>query len=528
MIPKDVNYDYILTAGRRQFWFIVIPFFFVFMAAIVYCIVAPRIYRSSSLILVQPQEVPAEYIKSTVTSDVKSRLNSIADEVLSRSALEKIITKFDLYPELRSRGRMYDAIEKLRKDITLNIKEAGAGWNKSPSSFEVAFEGSEPTTVRDVTAALANLYIEYNFRLRAEQAAGTLKFLDRELERMREELRQKEELVRQFKEKNLGVLPEQMENNSRILTQLQQHLDSTNKSLQSAEDRKILLQTQSSRLRTLLPGSSASGREEELPTSVEGLRQELQRLQTRYSDQHPDVLRVKRLLEKAEKGEQVTGGQSDVARSADSKASDAQRIISAEREDVSAQLKVMDKEIVSLRQEREKTQAQIGDYRHRIESGPKIEQMFLDLRRDYQQASDNYQSLLQKKLQAEMAENLERTQKGEQFKILDQANLPQEPYKPDLRKMLALGLVVALGCGFGLAFYREYRDPAFWSRKEVESVLDLPVLITIPVITTERDLQKRKARMTAAACVLLVMGSALLFALFVLWKRSPTLLKLPL
>jgi chromosome segregation ATPase len=237
---------------------------------------------------------------------------------------------------------------------------------------------------------------------------------------------------------------------------------------------------------------------------------------------------VKRLIEKAEKGEHVAGGQLDARGSADSKASDAQRIISAERDDLSLQLKVIDKEIANLRQERETTQAQIGDYRHRIENGPKIEQMFLDLRRDYQQANDNYQSLLQKKLQAEMAENLERTQKGEQFKIMDQANLPQEPYKPDLRKILSMGLLTAIGCGFGLAFYREHRDPAFWSRKEVESTLEFPVLITIPMITTEQDVQTRKARMAGAALLLLFMGSALLVALFVLWKRSPGLMRLPL
>ena len=524
MIPKDVNYDYILTAGRRQFWFIVIPFFVIFLTVILYCVFCSRTYRSSSLILVQPQEVPAEYIKSTVTSDVQTRLNSITDEVLSRSALEEVINKFDLYPEFKARGRMYDATEKLRKNITVKIKEAGAGWSKTPSSFEIAFEAGEPRTARDITSALANLYIEYNFRIRAEQAAGTLRFLDRELERTREELRQKEELVRQFKEKYIGLLPEQMENNSRILTQLQQHLDSVNKSLQAAEDRKILLQAQSTRLRALQPGSSASGREEDLPTTVEGLRQELQRLQARYSDQHPDVLRVKRLIEKAEKGEEIKGGQTNGRASTDAKASSAERLVSAERDDVSAQMKLMDKELASLRDDREKTRGQIDEYRRRIESGPKIEQMFLDLRRDYQQASDNYQSLLQKKLQAEMAENLERTQKGEQFRVLDQANLPLVPFKPDIPKMLSLGLAAALGCGFGLAFYREFRDPALWTRKELESVLDLPVLITIPVITTERDLQRRKFTAAASVCLLVFMASALLFALFVLWKRNPALL----
>jgi polysaccharide chain length determinant protein (PEP-CTERM system associated) len=514
MIPKQITSDYLLAAFRRRFWYVIIPFFVIFMAAIVYCIKGPKLYRSTSLILVQPQEVPADYVRSTVTSDVTSRLASITDEVLSRSALEQIIAKYDLYPKLRSSEKMLVATEKLRKVINVNIKHDEP---RTPSSFEISFEGEDPGKARDVTADLAKLYIDYNYRLRAEQAAGTLQFLDRELERVRDTLRQKEELVRQFKEKHDGLLPEQMENNSRLLTQLQQHMDSISTSLERAEDRKILLQTQSTRLRALQPGAAQT----ETPTTLEGLRQELQRLQSRYSDKHPDVVRIKRLIAAAEKGEQASGRQAGVGGAAGSgPTTDAQRLTSVERDDLSTQVQLVDREILALRQEREKTRLQIEDYRRRIEAGPKVEQMFVDLRRDYQQASDNYQSLLQRKMQAQLAENLERTQKGEQFKILDPANLPLTPSKPDVRKILPVGLVAALGCGFGLAFLLEYLDQAFWSRKEVEGVLGIPLLVTLPFIHTEKDLQKKKARFVGAVCALCVMGSALLIALLILWKTS--------
>jgi polysaccharide chain length determinant protein (PEP-CTERM system associated) len=440
---------------------------------------------------------------------------SITDEVLSRSALEQLIAKFDVYPELRSSGTMFAAVAKLRQSIDVQIRRTDS---RTPSSFEISFEGQDPATVRDVTAGLANLYIDHNYRRRAEQAAGTLQFLDRELERVREALRQKEELVRQFKEKHYGLLPEQMENNSRILAQVQQQLASLSTSLERAEDRKVLLQTQSSSL-TETSGST--------PNTLEGLRQELQRLQSRYSDKHPDVVRIKRLIAAAEKGEQPSGGQAAIGEAAGSgRPTDTQRFISVQQRDLSTQLKLVEREILALRQEKEKTQTEIQDYRHRIESGPKIEQMFVELRRDYQQANDNYQSLLQRKMQAQLAENLEQTQKGEQFKILDAAAVPRTPFKPNVLKLIAMGLMAALGSGFGLAFLREFLDQAFWSRKEVEGVLGVPLLVTVPFIHTEKDLRRGKIKLAGAVCALCLMGSALLISLTILWKNSPGLIPL--
>lgn len=527
MLPKvDLTPQYFIAAFRRRLWYFVIPFFLLTMAAVVYCIIAPRLYESSSLVLVQPQEVPKDYVRSTVTSDVTSRLDSIRDEIMSRSRLEKIITKHNLYPAMIASADIDDAVKKMRKHIRITFKKPDP--RLPVTSFRVSFEGEEPRLVKDVTGALANLFIDFNFRLRAEQASGTTKFLERELMRMKELLRQKEESVRKFKEEHIGYLPEQMQNNYQILTQLQQHLDSTNTVLQKTEDRKVLLQTQLSKLETMRADTFVTEGRGGEAVSLEGLYHQLRQLQSRYSDRHPDVVRLRAIIAKIEIDEQSDTSEPKAEGTGNSTPnnSGARSLMRVQKEDLSAELKMIDKELISLRQEKDKTQSQIEEYRHRIESGPKIEQMFVDLRRDYNQANQNYQSLLQKKLQAELAENLERTQKSEQFKMLDFANLPDKPSKPDIPRILGLGFVLALGCGFGLALLREYIDPTFWSHKEVESALEIPVLVSVPIIQSEKEKRWDKVRAAGTLCVLLIMGSTLLCALFILWKKDPSFLPL--
>jgi polysaccharide chain length determinant protein (PEP-CTERM system associated) len=531
MIPKEgLDVKYFLAAFRRRFWCIVIPFFLASLAAVVYCIKAPKMYVSSALVLIQPQEVPTEYVKSTVTTDVQARLNSITEQVMSRSRLEEIINKYQLYPKIRATRTMYAAVEKLREDITINIKEVKSRrWNDAPAAFEVSYEGRNPKLVRDVTADMSNLYIDYNFRLRAEQAAGTTKFLDRELARMKEELRKKEEAVQKFKEEHVGFLPEQMQNNYNILTRLQQHSDSINESLQKTEDRKILLQAQLNKLDALQSETRHPGDEEREPLTLDELRRELSRLKARYSDKHPDVVRITATIAKMESDQETDAAKTDSGVSRKETPTDrTERLMLFQREDTLVELKIIDAEVKSLRHEKENTAEQIRRYQQRIEQGPKIEAMFVDLRRDYERASENYQSLLQKKMEAQLAENLERTQKGEQFKIIDAANLPEKPTKPNIPKLLAIGLMLALGSGFGLAFLWEYLDPTFWSRKEIESKLELPVLVSIPIIVTDREKRWKRIKLAVSVCVLLAMSSTLLLALFILIKRNPTLLPIPI
>jgi polysaccharide chain length determinant protein (PEP-CTERM system associated) len=506
------------------------------VGAVAYCIKAPRLYQSTTLILVLPQEVPSDFIQSTVTSDATARLATLKEQVMSRPRLKEIIEKYDLYPEIRSTSTTYDAVEVMRKHIGVTVHESRNRRDTAPASFEVSYEGQSPAKVRNVTAAIANLFVDDDLKLREQQAAGTLMFLDRELERVREELRQKEELVRRFKEDNLGLLPEQMENNYQILSQLQQHLDSVNTSLQQTEDRKVLLQSQLARVEALYTtpvqpadreGQPAT---QQAPRSLDELRQELERLTSRYRGRHPDVVRLAASIAKLEREEKMTTSEPDSEGPPvlTSRLSDAKRFMLNQREDLLTQLKLIDTEIQTQRLERQKTTQEILAYRHRIEDGPKIEQMFVDLRRDYEEASENYESLLKKKLQAQLAENLERTQKGEQFRVLEPANLPEKPVKPNVLKVLAIGFILAFHSGFGMAFLREYLDTTFWTSKELETIIQLPVLVSVPVVNTEQERQRNFFKKVGTVTALVSMVSILVYALFFLWKMDPTFSQIPL
>jgi len=533
MMPIDgLSLQYVKEALQRRFWYIVLPFFVLSMATVLHCIKAPRVYKAQTLILVEPQRVPQEYITSTVTIELADRLRTIAQQINSRTRLEKIINQYDLYLDIRAFRTIADAVETFRKNIEINVgrSERGSG----SGSFEIAYMNVDPVKTRDVTNAITNLFIEDNLKLRQAQATGTTEFLNHELERMKEVLRQKEEQVREFKEKYMGILPEQMENNYRILAQLQQQLDSIDITLQQTENRKLLVQTQLSGLETVQAGSRVTGRlqlgpaADQTPTSLEELRQQLQSLKSRYSDNHPDVVRLKDTIAKFEK-EQKTHTLDKDLESPDvtPPLSEAQGLMVTQREGLLSQLELIDNEIGTLAMRKKEIAGQIARYQQRIEEGPKIELLFVDLRRDYSQASENYQSLLQRKSQAQLAENLEKTQQAEQFSIIDPAKLPEKPFKPDSKKVLALGFMIALGCGLGLAYVLEYLDQTFRSSKDLETVVKLPVLVSVPVVSTKRERRLNLIKKIWAAGALVSMASVLFYALFLLWKMDPMAFPLP-
>ena len=165
MIPKNgITIQYIKAALWRRLWYVVIPFFVFSISAVAYCIWAPKTYKSISLILIEPQEVPKDYVKTTVTSKVKARLNAITEKIMSRSRLEALIKEYDIYPEARTAVEMGRAVAAMRRKIEI-IFRVGSGLKErggfdSPPAFGVSFEGKDQTKVRDVTAALTTMFIE--------------------------------------------------------------------------------------------------------------------------------------------------------------------------------------------------------------------------------------------------------------------------------------------------------------------------------------------------------------------------------
>jgi uncharacterized protein involved in exopolysaccharide biosynthesis len=299
----------------------------------------------------------------------------------------------------------------------------------------------------------------------------------------------------------MGQLPQQLDANLRILERLQQQIKTTNESLRAAEDRRIVIQNQIELLRKREPAQiirvgsqgdiNIDRGEDPLITQLGNLKRDLATAQSKYKETHPDVVDLKKRiadLEPKVKDLIEKTGQAREGKIAEQNVPppildpETQRLLAQYNEQYNA----AGLEAKRLREEEKELKQQLAFYQRRIEDTPRREQELILLTRDYDLLKTNYQSLLEKKMQAEMAENLERKQQGEQFKILDPARLPEKPIKPDRNKILLVGAVLGLAVGLGLTWFRESMDQSFHTVSEVENYLELPVIATIPNLNEER------------------------------------------
>jgi polysaccharide chain length determinant protein (PEP-CTERM system associated) len=509
---------YIDMALRRK-WYILIPL--VISVGVSFGVYKnlPKIYRATTLILVQPQGVPEAYVRSTVTESVTSRLSTIGQEILSRTRLEKVITEFNLYADLQPNVPMESIIELMRRAIEVKV-QSSPQYDRGQNTFSVSFEGKVPETVMEVTNKLATLFIEENVKVREMRAEKTADFLSKELSAMEDKLKRKEHEIRDIKERHMGQLPQQLDANLRVLERLQQQLQTTSESLRATEDRIILVRNQIEQMKergrlstSRVPGAglimgaeSASANpalEDPIVTQWNQMNRDLATAQSKYTENHPDVIELKRKIGNLEPRMKELQEKQKSEREARLKEMRARKDSNAIDDATLASLDPATERLVSqytdqyneaqleakrLRGEEKNLKEQFAVYQRRIEETPKREQELSTLTRDYELLKTNYQSLLDKKIQAQMAENLERKQQGEQFKVLDPARVPVRPVRPDRNKILLIGTVIGLGLGLGLSWFRETLDQSFHTVAEVEGYLGLPVLVAIPNLKEERGL----------------------------------------
>ena len=484
--------DY-LDIGLRRKWYIIVPLVICVLGSFGVYKYLPKVYKATTLILVQPQRVPENYVRPTITDSVASRLNTIGQEILSRTRLEKVIQEFNLYSDIRKSVPMEGIVEVMRRAVEVKV-QTNPQNERVQNSFSVSFEGKDPETVMMVTNKLASLFIEENLKVREDRAEGTSEFLSKELQGMDERLRQKEYEIRNFRERAMGQLPQQLDANLRILERLQQQIKTTNESLRAAEDRIIVIQNQIEMMKKreiIRVGSqgdiSVDRGEDPLMAQLRNLRSDLAVAQSKYKENHPDVIDLKRKIAdiepKIRESMRKTQGQgvSEQNLTPPSLDPETQRLLTQYTEQYHAAAL----ETKRLREEEKELKQQIALYQRRIEDTPRREQELAFLTRDYDLLKTNYQSLLDKKIQAQMAQNLEHKQQGEQFKILDPARVPENPVKPDRNKILLIGAVIGLALGLGLTWLRETMDQSFHTVSDVESYLGLPVLATIPNLKEE-------------------------------------------
>jgi uncharacterized protein involved in exopolysaccharide biosynthesis len=323
----------------------------------------------------------------------------------------------------------------------------------------------------------------------------------------------------------MGELPEQLDSNLKILERLNQQLSQKEESLRSARVSLAALESEMAIRQGALsammppPGPAATGRE---PESLDQLREKLSGLRATYTDQHPDVVRLKSRIEKME-SEQASAP--PAVEAAGEGGGSTGRFASAQLSaETVRQRTMLLGAIRALEAEIGRINLETREYQRRVEVAPKLEQELLTIRRDYDNIKASYSSLLNRKLEADIGVNMEKKQKGEQFQVIDVARLPEKPVSPDLPKLFLITIAAGLGLGAGLIFLLESMDTSVRRLDKLEEEIGLPVLAMVPRIFNVRD-RRRHRMLTAATTVSIVVALALTagFAVLVFQGVEPTL-----
>ncbi|MGA7293445.1 MAG: lipopolysaccharide biosynthesis protein, partial [Terriglobales bacterium] len=401
-------------------------------------------------------------------------------QILSRSRLEPIIHQFNLYPRDVNRESMDDLVLRLQKaiEVTPILPMAETRAQQLPG-FYIAVTLDNARNAQGVCTALTSMFIEQNLRLRQENSEVTTQFLAQELAAAKASLDEQDGKLAAFKSHHIGELPDDEQTNLNLLTGLTSQLDASTQALVRAQQDKTFTDSLLSQQVAAWQASQTGHDPETLEQQLTILQAHLATLQSSYTDDYPDVIRAKNDIAVLQK--KIADGEVQNKASANSKGP-KNSVEPAQIQQLRAQVHNDDLMIAAKTKEQEQIRKQINLYQDRVQSSPAVEQQYKELTRGYQTALDSYNDLQKKRDDSAMATILERKQEGEQFRVLDPANLPEKPDFPN-RPLFALGgLFGGLALGLGIAYLLEIKDSSFKTERDVEFALHLPVLAMVPAI----------------------------------------------
>jgi polysaccharide biosynthesis transport protein len=524
--------EYWAIVVRRR-WLVMLSLFFCWALAWTYSWLIPRSYRSEALILVEQQKVPEQYVVSNVTVSLQDRLQSMTQQILSRTRLQSTIDRFGLYAVKEgsnSTAQSDDAVEQMRKDIKIDLVESPARPGQL-TAFKVYYTAGSPQLSRQINSELTSLFIEENLKLQQQLSESTTVFLQSQLAEARKKLEEQEAKVRTFKAEHFGDLPSQAETNVQILSGIQNQLLSTQRSLDGAKQQKLYLESLQQQYQSAQAniggaetqsGNSAQG----LATELTDLRRRLAEARTHLTEEHPDVMSLRDRIAKVEKlrgdMEREKVSRPEVGRSTapidPSVAAEVQRGATTPMMQVQSQLKAIELEVQNYTQHTKELESQIAAYRVRLNLTPQTEQQLADISRGYEESKANYNSLLQKQNQSQLATSLEERQQGEQFRVLDPPSLPSKPTAPNHLLLSLGGFAVGVVVGLALAALLESTNVLLRNQKDLEGIVEARVLVGIPHLKTSGEERTQKyfrwAEVGIALVMTLVIAAGNLYAFF--------------
>jgi succinoglycan biosynthesis transport protein ExoP len=572
----DISQYLTILKSRKKYF--ILPALVVLVVAILVARLLPSIYESSSTILIEEQQIPQEFVRSTVTGFADQRIQSLTQQILSRVKLWEIIQQFHLYEEMRKKYTREEVLEYMRDNIQLNTISADVAEKKGrrrPTqtaaitiAFSISYRGKSPDTVQKVAGTLASLYLEQNLKTREAQAQSTTQFLQAELKELEERIKALGDKITAFKEQNEGLLPEQQPFNQQQAARLEMELKQLDNNIRNAEERKIYLQGQ---IATVNPDTLPAGGPERAMSPaarLKALEVILIDLQSKFSPDHPDVRKAQREIAELKKVVGQSSGsavarrkklaqlktelaekmgkysdqhpevkklKSEIARlEQEPKTATAPKAVTDVENPayiaLASQIQAADTDIGSFRSQEATVKDKLQMYRTRLENAPKVEQEYLALMRDYQNAHAKHMEVMNKILEARIGEGMEEHQKGEKFTLIDPASYPEKPVSPKRWLILLAGLISSLGVGLGTVALAEHLDHSVKNGDDLMRLTGLPVLGSIIRIRTKEDITRarRKRRLIwTVTGVSLLMGLALFHFFYMdLWVLTAKLLRL--
>ena len=522
---EGFNLPLYLGVVRRRHLQFLIPLFIGWAIVWAASWVLPPRYQSSTLILVEQPTMPKDYVTPNVNDNLQERMQTITQQILSRTRLMSIIDRFNLYASDHGKRSPDEKVELMRKDIGIELVRDASN---RITSFNVSFSSRDPRMAQKVTSDLTNLFINENLEVRQQESEDTTKFLESQLETARKILADQEDKIRHFKGEHVGEMPGQLASNLQILSGLQAQLQNDEDSLNTARQQHVYLQTLADQYRSLQGLSknadgSVEGGLPALDHELDKLKGQLADLSSHYTDRHPDVRKLKERIAKNEmlRDQLLAGLKTRTAETSadatDSGGNQSQGLDSAQSSllaPVQSQLRANQVEITNREHSITVLRAKVDQYQGRLNQEPVREQQLADLTRGYEQSKSNYDDLLKKKNESKMATSMELLQRGERFRVVDPPSFPQKPEFPNRLKFCGIGFGVGIAFGLVVAGAFEMLDDRLHNSEEIRKLLPAEVIGEIPAIVNESDAQIANRRIwlgwatAALVFVTILAGSA--------------------
>ncbi len=534
----------------------------------------PSVYRSTATILIEEQEIPPDLVRSAITSYADQRIETIKQQVMSRSSLWKIIEQYGLYRSMRKRSVTEDVLERFVKDIQIEVINAKVVDKRSQTptqvtiAFTLAYDGETPELAQKVANELTSLFLGENLKTRERHAQETTAFLRQEADNLARHIGELERKIATVKQRAGGALPELTQLNMQLMNQADRELIEVDREIRSLEERKTYLGGELATIKPHTPIIAASGeRILDAGERLKALRAQYASSASYLSPEHPDIIKMKQEIEALEKDSGTTASLDDVAKRLIGERArlatllerygndhpdvirSRQVIGSLEQElraaadqhpkavtvrpenpayiNIQAQLRSTTATLEALRASRAAIKRRAEGYTKRLETTPQIEPEYLDLTRDRESSSQKYHEIRSRLMEAQVSEGLEVQRKGERFSLIDPPDLPERPQRPNRFLIVLLGVIVAIAGGLGCGALAENMDQTVKSAEHLARIVRALPLAVIPYMPSEAEvarLGRRRARLRWAGVgmVLLavILGHFLWYPVDVVWYAA--------